>query len=89
MPTAESTAKTGEIRLGFSISKKAARRAHERNLVKRRLREIVRLNVLGRVRPGRFDAVIVARSPSVEAGFKQLAEDIEHLFTKAGALEVI
>ena len=54
------------FRVGFSISKKTARKAHERNLIKRRLREIIRIRVLGRVRNGRLDAIIVARSPSVK-----------------------
>ena len=86
-PSPQETAPIGRVRVGFSISKKAARKAHERNLVKRRLREIVRLFILARIRPGRFDAVIVARSSAVEARFSELAGDVEYLFKKAGAFQ--
>jgi len=82
----ELTGQVGSVRVGFSISKKAARKAHERNLIKRRLREIVRHRVLSRVRSGRFDAVIVARSPALEATFDQLTRDTEYLFSKSGVL---
>lgn len=80
------TAPANRFRVGFSISKKTARKAHERNLIKRRLREIVRIKVLERVRPGRMDAILLARSPAVEATFQQLADDVEALFTRAGAI---
>ncbi len=58
-------------RLGFVISKKIAKRAHDRNRLKRRLREICRLQLLPRVqRP--CDALFVARPSAAEAGFSEL-----------------
>src|SRR5689334_12518807 len=57
-------------RLGFVISKKAARRAHDRNRLKRRLREICRRSLLPRLGPGRaVDALFVARASALDADF--------------------
>lgn len=75
----------GESRLGFVISKKIAKRAHDRNRLKRRLREIGRLCVLPRAaRP--FDALIVARTDSPALGFAALKADVLSLARQAGLL---
>jgi ribonuclease P protein component len=74
-------------RFGFVISKKTARRAHDRNRIKRRLREICRLRVLPRLRgPSPVDIVFVARAPAAEADFARLAAEVETLGRKAGLL---
>ena len=72
-------------RLGFVISKKIAKRAHDRNRLKRRLREISRVCVLPRAaRP--FDALFVARAGSPDAGFGLLQDDVLSLARQAGLL---
>jgi len=49
----------GELRFGFIVSKKISLKAHERNYIKRTLREIVRLN-LNKIK-GTFDFVVLAK----------------------------
>jgi ribonuclease P protein component len=72
-------------RFGFVVSKKTARRAHDRNRLKRRLREICRTNLLGRLRADApVDALFVARASAVEADFARLAADVESLGRQAG-----
>jgi len=70
-------------RLGFVISKKVAKRAHVRNRLKRRLREICRLQVLPLVsRP--FDGLFVARAAAGEVSFAELSQEVEDLAREAG-----
>ncbi len=72
-------------RLGFVISKKIAKRAHDRNRLKRRLREISRLRLLpARLRP--YDALVVARTAAPDIGFAALAAEITGLAAQAGLL---
>ena len=72
-------------RLGFVISKKVAKRAHDRNLLKRRLREISRRHLLPEaVRP--FDALFVARTSATDADFAQLTAEVTSLARQGGLL---
>jgi len=71
-------------RFGFSISKKIGK-AVERNLLKRRLREICRQH-LGLFLPG-LDVVVVAQEGSGKADFLTLKEEIMELGKKAGIIE--
>jgi ribonuclease P protein component len=64
---------TGPPRVGFTVSKKVGN-AVERNRVRRRLREIVRLSDAGRLRPGN-DYVLVGRRAALELPFARLIED--------------
>ena len=59
----------GENRLGYTVSTKLGH-AVVRNRVRRRLREIVRLNAPG-MKKG-WDLVIVARSRAVDAEYRKL-----------------
>jgi len=72
-------------RLGFVISKKIAKRAHDRNRLKRRLREISRLYLLPvSLRP--YDALVVARTAAPEVDFAALMAEMTSLATQAGLL---
>ena len=72
-------------RLGFVISKKIAKRAHDRNRLKRRLREISRLCLLpAAARP--YDALVVARTAAPDADFATLTAELMGLARQGGLL---
>lgn len=73
-----------ENRVGITVSKKLGK-AHVRNRVRRRLREIYRLNE-EKFQPG-WDIVVVARSRCVDASFQRLTKSYLHLAGKAGILK--
>ena len=66
-------ADTGPPRVGFTVSKKVGN-AVERNRVRRRLREIVRLSDAARLLPGN-DYVLVGRRAALKEPFARLIED--------------
>jgi len=68
---------TGPPRVGFTVSRKVGN-AVERNRVRRRLREIVRLSDADRFRPGN-DYVLIGRRPALDLPFTRLVEE----FTRA------
>lgn len=69
-------------RFGFSVSKKVGK-AHDRNRVKRRLREICRKNGAAWRHHG-FDVIFVARSSAAEASYSDLEEAACRLMARAG-----
>ncbi len=71
-------------RVGVTVGKKLGK-AVVRNRVRRRFREIYRLNE-HRFTPG-WDIVVVARSRSIEADFQKLTAAYLALADKAGILE--
>lgn len=75
--------RTNTNRIGITVSKKLGK-AHIRNRVRRRLREIYRLNE-DQFQPG-WDVVVVARSRSIEAPFDKLTDGYLALARKAGIL---
>ncbi len=75
---------TATNRVGVTVSKKLGC-AVVRNRVRRRLREVYRLNET-RFAPG-WDIVVVARSRCVKADFRQLTHAYLSLAEKAGILE--
>lgn len=75
--------RTRTNRVGITVGKKLGK-AHVRNRVRRRLREVYRLNE-SRFLPG-YDIVVVARTRAVEASFNQLTKAYLSLADKAGIL---
>ena len=76
--------RTGINRVGVTVSKKLGK-AVVRNRVRRRIREVYRLNE-EQFLPG-WDIVIVARSRAVEVSFQKLTESLLSLSDRAGILE--
>ena len=75
--------RTGTNRVGITVSKRLGH-AVVRNRVRRRLREVYRLNE-ERFLPG-WDIVVVARSRCISADFQKLTEAYLSLAEKAGIL---
>src|SRR3989338_10677856 len=63
-----------QIRIGFVDNTKVHKKATKRNLLKRRMREIIRLN-LDKIKPG-FDIVLTARTGAWELEYKTIEENI-------------
>ena len=71
-------------RVGITVSKKLGK-AHIRNRVRRRFREIYRLNE-DKFQTG-WDIVVVARSRAISADFQKLTDSYLALAQKAGLLQ--
>lgn len=66
-------------KIGFSISKKLGK-ANKRNLLKRRLREIVRKIAV----PNHFNFVLMAKEDATTLEFLPLKKEVEKIFEKFG-----
>ena len=66
---------SGPARLGFTVSKRVGN-AVERNRVRRRLREIVRLSPAEAIRSG-HDYVLIGRRAALGVPFERIARDFE------------
>ena len=75
--------RTGINRVGITVSKKLGK-AHIRNRIRRRLREIYRLNE-DRFLPG-WDIVLVGRGKALNADFTAMMNNFLSLAKKAGIL---
>ena len=75
--------RTGTNRVGITVSKKLGK-AVVRNRVRRRIREVYRLNE-ERFLPG-WDIVIVARSRAVDVSFQKLTQSLLSLSEQAGII---
>jgi ribonuclease P protein component len=71
----------GPVRVGFTVSRKVGT-ATERNRVRRRLREVVRLSRPGRMRPG-YDYVLIGRRAALNLPFGRLTEDFDSALHRA------
>jgi ribonuclease P protein component len=65
----------GPPRVGFTVTKRVGNSV-ERNRIRRRLREVVRLAPATGMRPG-HDYVLVGRRPALRAPFQRMTEDLE------------
>jgi ribonuclease P protein component len=65
----------GPVRVGLTVSKKVGN-AVERNRVRRRLREMVRLTPAARMQEG-HDYVLIGRRAALEASFERLNEEFD------------
>ena len=75
--------RTDANRVGITVGKKLGK-AHIRNRIRRRLREVYRLNE-EKFLPG-YDIVVVARTKAIDAPFSQLTKAYLALAQKAGIL---
>ncbi len=75
--------KDNQLKIGFSVSKKNGK-AHERNLIKRRLRALAQDN-LPHIKAG-YDLIFLARMPIKKASFQEIGRDMNYLLKKSGVL---
>jgi len=78
---ARKRAELGPIRFGFTVSKKVGN-AVERNRVRRRLKEIVRLSDPIRMHSG-HDYVLVGRRAALKVPFDRMTSDFEGALRRA------
>jgi ribonuclease P protein component len=78
---AKRRADVGPARFGFTVSKKVGN-AVERNRVRRRLREIVRLNAAACIQPG-HDYVLVGRRAALALPFERIKQDFDGAIRRA------
>ncbi len=71
----------GPARFGFTVSKKVGN-AVERNRVRRRLREIVRLSGESRTRAG-HDYVLIGRRAALQLPYARIAKDFDSALQRA------
>jgi ribonuclease P protein component len=73
----------GPVRVGFTVSKKVGN-AVERNRVRRRLREVVRLVPPDRMRAG-HDYVLIGRRAALDLPFARMIEDFDRALRRVHA----
>ena len=71
---------SSQSRFGFVISVKVSKKATERNLLKRQIREIIRNNI--KIIAGGYNFVFVARKSALNLTFSELKEEIMRLLSK-------
>ena len=70
-----------ESRFGFSISTKISKKATDRNKIKRRLSEVIRLNIKN-IKAGQ-DIVLVSKKDILEKDYQSIKDDLLKLIKKA------
>lgn len=72
-------------RFGFVVSTKTFKRAVDRNLVKRRLRETIRLN-LDSIKEG-YDVVFIIKKPALGVKYGDLEKGVLNALEKSGLIK--
>jgi ribonuclease P protein component len=73
----------GPARVGFTVSRKVGG-AVERNRVRRRLREVVRLSLPSRIQPG-HDYVLIGRRAALKLPFERMLQEFDRALGRAHA----
>src|SRR5262245_25176157 len=81
--TARERGDDGPIRVGFTVSRKVGD-AVERNRVRRRLREVVRLTAAASLRSG-HDYVLVGRRGALSLPFERMSHDFDQALRRLRA----
>ncbi len=71
-------------RIGLTVTKRTAKKAVERNRIRRRLREAARLTAGERAQPG-TDYVLIGRRPALTISFAELICDLGSALDEVGA----
>lgn len=71
-------------RIGFTVTKRTAKKAVERNRIRRRLKEAARLVAAPAARPG-IDHVLIGRRPALTIPFTELKSDLSAALAELGA----
>jgi len=64
-------------RIGFTVSKKASKRAVDRNRIKRRLRSLAKDNLNENVKSG-LDIVFIGRKMTLDIDYEEMIKSIKH-----------
>jgi ribonuclease P protein component len=75
----------GAVRVGFTVSRQVGK-AVERNRVRRRLREIVRLADAGKLHAG-HDYVLIGRRAALDARFGDMVQELDAALNRIHAIE--
>jgi ribonuclease P protein component len=75
----------GAVRVGFTVSRQVGK-AVERNRVRRRLREIVRLADAGMLHAG-HDYVLIGRRAALDARFDEMVRELDTALNRIHAIE--
>jgi len=73
----------GPARVGFTVTKRIGG-AVERNRIRRRLREVVRLSSPSGMRPG-HDYVLIGRRPALNAPFERIKDEFDRALRRVHA----
>ena len=73
----------GPVRVGFTVSKRVGG-AVERNRIRRRLKEVVRLSPPARMRPG-HDYVLIGRRAALDAPLERIREEFDRALRRVHA----
>ena len=76
--------KSDKSRIGISISKKVGK-AHERNRIRRCIKEAYRLNIDDKVLGG-YDLVFIARINAADKDYRELEKSLKYICKKANII---
>ena len=77
--------KSDKSRIGISISKKVGK-AHERNRIRRCIKEAYRLNLDDKVLGG-YDLVFIARINAADKDYRELEKSLKYICKKANIIK--